>query len=81
MSRGLGVELCLPTVGLVFAVVRRRSRPFRIILLTLCCEVFSWHGQWIRHVVDVLWYFCRGGDTICGMHMDLTQAFCVAGGV
>ena len=36
---------------------------------------FSWHVQWIRDVVDVL---C-GGDSICEMCMDLTNAFCGAG--
>ena len=39
----------------------------------------SWHVQWIRDVVHVLWYFFRGGGSTCEMRMDLTHAFCVGG--
>ena len=37
------------------------------------------HKQFIRYIVDVLRYIFRGRGNICGMCMDLTSAFYVAG--
>lgn len=59
----------------------RVSRGRRVILLTLRCEGWSF---FVARAMDSmrLWMCCvlfRGGDAICGMCMDLTDAFCVAG--
>ena len=54
MSGDLGVELCLPAVGVVFAVVRRRSRPllqFRSVGGGEAVSRFTWKAH---HFVDIM---------------------------
>ena len=70
---------CMPMEACAQSVFRRwRGVAFHAVSATFCWRAVFLDVQWICNILDVAWYDLLSSNSICGVLMDVTNAFWVA---